>query len=92
MLVWEVYLTAACEKAQCVSMAKLLRYGSDVSFNITDMVVTLLRVQGIDYHVLLSLNLESMTCEDHDDEEVHLGSSPNSLLEVGAGGIDHFLV
>ena len=50
-------LTAACEQAQCVCMAELLRNVSDVLLSIANVVVAGATVQGIDYVRLLAINL-----------------------------------
>ena len=73
-------------------MAVLLGYRSDIVLNIADVVVTCRFVQGVDDDYLLAVLLHSMACEHHDDEEVLLGGILDSLLEVGSGGIDNFLV
>ena len=56
------------------------------------MIVALSLVQGIYHNCLLSVHLEAMACEGHHNEEVLVGSSHDSLLDVGARIVDWFLI
>ena len=63
-------------------MAKFLGYVSNIVLSIDAVVEALLQVKLIDNNRLFAIMLDSMTREDHDDEEVLFGGSLDSFLEV----------
>ena len=73
-------------------MAELLGYVSDIMLSADAVVKTFLQVKLINHDRLFAITLDSVRSEDHDNEEVLLWVSLDSLLEAGACGIDHFFV